>query len=214
VFLVKSIATALSKVNKGARRVSPPPDEDPWAGLFYPDDHSYGMDEDDEDDDDDDDDDDDEVLELSDSDVFSYDDDDEPYEGLYVDARWEPPHSSLDPDDFFEDLTTEQISLLGRGATLPMIETYDMQYAHERGISAYVDDYSQVYLGWNIALSADDLDGSRYMNWIYSDVFDRRERWDVTMIGGDGIENAFEARRLVRADEVDEYSDTDSDDYD
>jgi hypothetical protein len=51
------------------------------------------------------------------------------------------------------------------------------------------------------------------MNWIYGDIFDRRERWDIIMVGGDEYEDTFQAKRLRKTDEeVDEYSDTDSDD--
>jgi hypothetical protein len=66
-------------MNKGACRINPPPDEDPWAGLFHPDNHSYGTDNCGDHDDQDDDN---EVLDPSDShdDIF-YDDGDELYEG-------------------------------------------------------------------------------------------------------------------------------------
>lgn len=43
------------------------------------------------------------------------------------------------------------------------------------------------------------------MDHVYAQILDRHPRWEV--IGR-------EARRLVRQDEVDDYNDTDSDDYD
>jgi hypothetical protein len=226
VFLVKSIATTLAKANKGLPpRSSPPPCEDVWEGLFFPADHdSYADDdeddEDDEDEDDEDEDEDDEEVDTeydSDFQVFSYDSDSdaEPYTGGYVPARWEPPTNNIDPEDYaFEDLTPTQVSLIRRGCTLPMIRAYTMDYTHNDGITAFIDGYNVVNLGWTVELSADDVDGETFMHWVYNDIFERRERWDVRQPGQAG--NAFEgweARRLVRPDLVEEYSDTDSDNW-
>jgi hypothetical protein len=224
VFLVKSIATTLAKANKALpRRASPPPTEDVWEGLFFPTDHdSFGEEEDDEDDDDDDDDDDDEEGDAetdydSDFNVFSYDSEsnNEGYTGGYIPARWEPPINNIDPDDYaFEGLTPAHISLLRRGCTLNMIHNYNMDYTHADGIVAFIDGDNVVYLGWSVLLSADDDDGSTFMNWIYNDVFERRERWDVRPAGHvRNMVGRWEARRLVRPDLVDEYSDTDSDNW-
>jgi len=81
---------------------------------------------------------------------------------------------------------------------------YQMTYSHADGLIAHVDDGDQLYLGWNIRLSADDDAGEEFMDYLYKDMLDRPERWDITE--GDGRI----CHRLVAEDEVETYDTTDS----
>lgn len=229
LFLVKSMAHALHKSKQlpGAPpRVSPPPDpdHDPWNGIFIPDDSSddgsdnmggdrwsigededgnrsgdtepddYGYDDDDED--------------GWDFEGYGTPEDEEPYEGDYVQARWAPPTVFITPEDYaFEDITDEQLCMLRRGATLQMIALFSMSYTHEEGMRAVVDG-NELYLGYNIILNPEDHTGEEFMDWTVADVFERPERWDK-----DDTEDGFVAWRLVPEDEDEEYDTTDSEAY-
>jgi hypothetical protein len=221
VFIVKSIAVALTKGKEAKPGLSvarvPPPvpsDSDPWAGLFP----AVGEDEFGEDDDEDENEDldDDEDLDDEDEDdynewltsVFAYGSgsEEEPYEGEYVPPQWEPPSIDIDPTALeFEDLDEEDLSVLRRGATVEMLDMYQMTYTHEDGLVAHVDD-ELLYLGWNIRLSADDETGEEYIDYLYKDMLDRPERWDINP----GEFGARVCRRLVAEDEVENYETTDS----
>lgn len=223
LFLVKSLAHALDKSKQlpGAPpRISPPPnpDSDPWAGIFIPDDSSDEEDEGgdadrwsiDEDED----------GNRSGDTEYGYDDaedgwnfegygeDEEPYEGDYVPARWAPPTMFISPEDYaFEDLTEEQLCMLRRGATLQMIALFSMSYTHDEGLRAVVDG-NELYLGYNIALNLEDNTGEEFMDWTVADVFERPERWEK-----EDTEDGFTAWRMVQEDEDEEYDTTDSEAY-
>jgi hypothetical protein len=47
------------------------------------------------------------------------------------------------------------------------------------------------------------------MEYVYSQIMEKDPRWEIN-----GTDDDWEARRLVREEEVDNYTDTDSDEYD
>ncbi|KAI9440784.1 hypothetical protein H4582DRAFT_2074572 [Lactarius indigo] len=188
-------------------RPSPPPDlEDPWAEIFpqLQSDSESGA-EDDEDysdgwpldvmyDDDDDD---------EDEDLFQgYDNtSDDEYEGEWVMPGWEPPaHRAATPLD--PEPATDM--LLRRGATYGMIEMYDVQYSHEEGLSALVDD-TCLYLGWNIEIAEEDEDGERFVAWCLGDTETHPHRWFFSDHG--------HRHRLIRREALEEYNSTDSENW-
>ncbi|KAG0698228.1 hypothetical protein DFH29DRAFT_942389 [Suillus ampliporus] len=210
VFIVKSIASALLKVRglspntSSPTAGSPAADTDPWEGLFQPDDEieDYGSDDDDDEEDDD----------WLDEDVFSYGtgSDEEPYDGDYVFPQWAPPATGIDEEDYhFDQLGHNDLNVLRRGATLGMLHEYDMYYVHDEGLVAHDELNNRIFLGWNISLSADDEDGSRYIEWVTQDMDERPERWRMVHLDN----GKYEAHRLVPEDDVCDYSDTDSEHY-
>ncbi|KAI0369183.1 hypothetical protein BV20DRAFT_968377 [Pilatotrama ljubarskyi] len=221
LYLVKSLASAVDKARapNGVARPSPPPDdEDPWAGIFRdPTDYEnyWSTDEDDDDDEEEDDEDDAEDGEEydDDDDYWSFDgygtgEDDERYDGPYVTARWAPPGAHVSADEYpYLDADSEEFKMLRRGATLQMIELFQMNYSHDLGLTAVVEDDNVVYLGWNIELHPDDETGEEYMDWILADMYDRPERWRMIH---DALDGTWVAHRLVPQYEVEEYDNTDS----
>ncbi|KIJ65203.1 hypothetical protein HYDPIDRAFT_175217 [Hydnomerulius pinastri MD-312] len=221
VFMIKSIAAAIAKV-KGGSQVGASPgrepaanESDPWEGLFPGEDEDiedYEASDDDDDDEDDEDEDEDEEDSGWYDDVFSYgtDSDEDPYEGDYVHPQWEPPTIVIDEEDYlFDQLDESDLNVLRRGATLGMLQEYDMSYTHDDGLIAHDDGYNRIYLGWNIRLSADDETGEAYMRYIAEDMDARPERWNII----DDGEGGFEAHLLVPEEEICDYRDTDSDIY-
>ncbi|KAF9219716.1 hypothetical protein BS17DRAFT_804240 [Gyrodon lividus] len=229
VFMIKAIAAAIAKVTGGTQagglssREPASCDSDPWEGLFPGDDEEiddYGASDDEdedydqEEDDEDDSEDDNEGDEDSDSydGVFSYgtSSDEESYHGVYVHPQWEPPSVIINEDDYlFDNLDESDLNCLRRGATIGMIQGYEMQYIHEEGLIAHDERYNRTYLGWNIRLSADDETGETYMRYIAEDMEARPDRWSI-IEDDDGV---IEAHLLVPEEEVYEYRDSDSDNY-
>lgn len=203
--LLSILATARPKNATDLSRPSPPPDlDDPWAEIFpqLQSDSESGAEEDEDysdswpldvmyDDDED-----------EDEDAFlGYDNtSDDEYEGEWAMPGWEPPaHRAATPLD--PEPATD--ILLRRGATYSMIETYDVQYSHDEGLSALVDDLC-LYLGWNIEIGEDDDDGERFIEWCLADMETHRDRW---YISGHG------RHRLVRRDVLEEYNSTDTENW-
>ncbi|CCM02593.1 uncharacterized protein FIBRA_04696 [Fibroporia radiculosa] len=225
LFVVKSLASVLEKAKVSPNtppHATPPPEEDPWAGIFptansylHGDDWSgngYGdededADYDDEDEDDDYDEDDDDLS----FDGYGTPEDDEPYDGPYVHPRWAPPTVHIMPDDYPFDISIDlqELVLLRRGASLQMIDMYSMAYTHGAGIRATVDNMNIIYLGWNIELRPDDETGEEYMEWIQSDMDEHPERWEIEY----DHNGSWVAWKLVPPDEDDEYECSDSDYY-
>jgi hypothetical protein len=220
VFIIKAIAVVLikgkeAKAGSSGVRASPlPQDGDPWLGLFPPvEENEFGEDDDedgneDSEDDEDDDDDEDDYSEWL-TEVFAYGSgsEEEPYDGPYVSPQWEPPSVDIDVADLtFEDLDDDDVNVLRRGATIDMLDLYQMSYSHTEGLVAHTHG-DRLYLGWNIRLSADDETGEEFIDYLSSDIIDRPERWGVT-VGDDG---GRLCHRLVPEDEVLEYETTDSD---
>ncbi|KAI0048751.1 hypothetical protein FA95DRAFT_1539323 [Auriscalpium vulgare] len=201
LFLVKSLVSILdkAKAGPGAARPSPPPDtDDPWMDIFPV------MSDTDEDDEDDDYDvyEDDSGMEggfrfASDEDeegiAAYYNTTDEEYEGEWVAAQWEPPayrrSTPLVDDDEYLD------RILRRGPTPMMVDTFEMEYTHRHGLTAEAAGLT-IYLGWNIELGEDDLDGERFIAWCLEDMDSRTDRW---------VFDEGNASRLVREDAVGEY---------
>ncbi|KAH7885761.1 hypothetical protein F5I97DRAFT_1875210 [Phlebopus sp. FC_14] len=226
IFMIKAIAAVIGKAKGNSPAAYSPSrdpvgDSDPWEGLFPTDDEDisdYGeSDEDDEDDEDEDEDEDNEYEEEDEDsgwyeDVFSYgtDSDEEPYEGNYVHPQWAPPTVVIDEEDYvFEQLDDNDLNVLRRGATLGMLQLYDMQYAHEEGLVAHDEANNRIYLGWNVRLSADDDTGEAYMRYLAEEMDARPEKWSI-IFDDDG---GFEAHLLVQEDDVYDYRDTDSENY-
>ena len=213
LFVLKNLLSILAKgKSKGAAAVSgtsPPPDlEDPWAEIFPSQRSDSDSDaEDDEDEDYSEDDywapfdvtyDDTEDVEG----LQEYDDtSDDEYEGEWVSPSWEPPAqraaTPLDPEPHTD-------ALLRRGATYGMIETYDMQYTHQQGLTALVDELC-LSLGWNIELTDEDEDGERFISWCLEDMEMRPYRWSFDDHG--------HIHRLVRRNALEEYDSTDSENW-
>jgi hypothetical protein len=226
LFLVKSLAGALMK-SRGpdgrSKTASPPPnDEDPWNGIFYPleddwsDDGGSGesesdSDESEESEEDSDDDDVQRVVEYrygTPSDIAA----DQEIE--YAHASWAPPSLRVSPHEYdLAALRPVQISLLRRGATLPMIERFGMRYTHGVGISARLRPRHTVFIGWNISLHPEDPLGTEYMAWVDHDIDERPERWETQVdANGNGTVTSWRLEAVVDNDELD-WDTTDSEAY-
>lgn len=228
IFVIKSMTTALAKIKGTSRSVESsndiPNEVDPWEGLFL---LSEGSDEDDsgyeeeeeeadEEDEDEDEDEDEYEGEIDDDDdehsdwygnVFSYgtDSDEDQFEGEYVDPQWEPPTISDIEDDVYEPLGPHVLGILSRGVSRQMLEAYDVEYSHDYGL-VIPDGVYNIFVGWNIQLSADDENGEAYMQYLREDMDNRPERWRLF----DRQDGTFDAHLLVRDCDVHDYSDTDS----
>ncbi|KAH9888790.1 hypothetical protein C8Q73DRAFT_654623 [Cubamyces lactineus] len=222
LYLVKSLASVLDKAKapSGSVRPSPPPDDgDPWAGIFRdPTDYEdyWSTDEDDDEEDEDEDADDDDGYDEDEDDYWSFDgygtgEDEERYDGPYVSPRWAPPSVHVSPEEYpYLDPDSEDFKMLRRGATLQMIELFQMSYSHYHGLSAIVEDGNVVFLGWNIELHPDDETGEEYIDWILADMFERPERWRM-IHDPHRLAGTWTAHKLVPQYEVeDEYDNTDS----
>ncbi|TFY72451.1 hypothetical protein EVG20_g548 [Dentipellis fragilis] len=210
LFLVKSMVSLLNRAQQpaDAPRPSPAPEtEDPWAGIF-PVISADGEYNDDDDDDEVDVDDEDfaghftgpwGMYDVDDDDDDDYaDTSDDEYMGAWVRPVWEPPAFS---SEFWEDEYDEELSkLLRRGATIEMIENYNMDYDHDEGIIAQHDNLC-LHLGWNIELRGDD-NGDGYIEWLVEDMEERPERWEFV-----DDEHAY---LLVKEDRIEHYDLTDS----
>ncbi|KZV69315.1 hypothetical protein PENSPDRAFT_753508 [Peniophora sp. CONT] len=206
LYMLKSIISSIDKARAGPSRASPPLElDDPWEGIFPPlttevSDAELDSSDDEEDEDSDD------ASSMDDDggllDVYDNSSDDD-YEGDWVSPTWEPPHDlhprRLHTEPFFD-------SLLRRGATLLMIQKYDMDYTHDEGLSMEDEEGEmKLYLGWNIRLAEDDPDGSRFVEWCFEDLEARGERWRLEDGGTVGV-------RLVRSD-GERYEEGDSEEW-
>lgn len=210
LFIIKSIASAFNKAKpSGLQRGSPPPDPDPWAGIFSPDpSDSTSTDEDEEEDTEEEDED--RYDWMYGEDGYGTDSDEEPYQGDYVPARWQPPSAHVETTDFlFDDLTEEDFKMLRRGATVQMIELFHMSYSHNEGLSIVLDDGNRIYVGWNIRLHPSDYTGEEYVDHVVSDVFERSERWNVD----ERSDGSWTAWKLVRESEEVAFDTTDSEEW-
>jgi len=127
---------------------------------------------------------------------------DDEYDGAWVMPGWEPPvhraGTPLDPEPATD-------MLLRRGATYGMIEMYDVQYSHEEGLSAVVDDDMCLYLGWNIETAEEDEDGEHFIAWCLGDMEAHPDRWALSDHGN--------RHRLIRRDALEEYNTTDTENW-
>lgn len=180
----------------------------------------------DEDDHDDDDEEDEEGEEEEES-------DDDSSAPEYVTPRWEPPSVDIDPDewDFQDEDPATTLKLLRRGCSWDMLQNYEIIYSHPMGIILYLHSLDHLYrdaednqagyaargglglhrifLGWNIALHADDLDGEEFTLGMLNEIKAHPERWRITPRRD--FAGFFDARRLVRRASVEDYNTTDTD---
>ncbi|KAF9820837.1 hypothetical protein IEO21_01064 [Rhodonia placenta] len=204
IFLVKSLASAIEKAKASPSappRATPPPEDDPWAGIFLEHDSEEDWSGEESDDD------------YDDDDGWSFygygtPDDEESYEGPYAHPQWAPPTVNVSPADFpfLDSLDGDDLAMLRRGATLQMIDLFSMRYTHESGLQAVVDNANVIFLGWNIELHEGDEMGEQFMEWITGDIFERPERWEIM----EDMNGSWTAWRLVPQDEVEEYDTSDS----
>jgi hypothetical protein len=210
VFLVKNIVSSLAKAkgqhspssyNRYSNRSSPSVDGDPWEGLFpCPEDddsdQDYGVSDEDFDDASDEED---SEIEWNSFGTRSRSDE-EPYRE-YASPLWEPPTVRIRPEDIVDP---RHLSMLRRGVTEAMIEKYDMQYTHDEGLIAVVDDgehVCRIYLGWNITLREEDRTGKEYIGSALDGIYDRTFAWHVEDLPDGG----WVARRLMPVGEVEVY---------
>ncbi|KAF8972679.1 hypothetical protein BDZ97DRAFT_850495 [Flammula alnicola] len=153
-------------------------------------------------------------------------DDDDVEQHLHILPRWAPPRMTGTQYTAAEQETSETLKLLQRGCSWEMLRNYDVAYRHNSGIilslrslnHLYASDddsddeedcMNRVFLGWNISLDQDDVDGEAFITNILEDIKNNPIRWQVTRRRGVFL-GAVDARRLVRADEVEEYDTTDT----
>jgi hypothetical protein len=164
-------------------------DEDP----FYSDPGESASDHEDEDEEENDD------AEFDDADDGS-DDADLLIRRRYVRPPYAPPvYSRSTVLSEYPHVFGETLELLQRGATLLMIDRFDMRFDHQQGISIRLCGTSnKLYLGWNITRpDIHSLDGAELVEKLESDLWDHPERWDVVHVGS----MTFMAWRLVAEDE-------------
>lgn len=220
VFVIKAIATALTRMKPGPQRPPTPPcldDADPWQGIFYP---ESDLDSDEDEDDEDDEEDDDDPLNLAwdiarSLDEFGYgspddervgeqDDEDEDDEdedaSAFARPRWEPAAYSYrgEADQY---LTSDELVMIRRGCTLPMVRRYAMRFTNTDGLIARLPSGYIVYPGYNVHLGPYDPDGQVYMDSLIAEMDHYPRRWEISNEG-----NFTAMRRLARRDYSDEYS--------
>jgi hypothetical protein len=155
--------------------------------------------------------------------------DDELEDGVYVVPLWAPPRVNIDRTQYNleDDATVLSVKLLQRGCTWDMLKNNEISYSHESGIIlslpslhdlAGSDDDSdfeidvgsmnRVFLGWNIDLDEDDVDGEAFLLDILEDMKRNPRRWQFAP--RPGVLGAVDVRKLVRVSEVEDYDTTDT----
>lgn len=148
----------------------------------------------------------------------------------YVLPRWEPPTVRVHPEDY-PGVEEDILGLLRRGCSLEMVHNFHIKYSRQQGIIVslrsidhlYASDdeedsgseeghgretMHQIFLGWNISLEPDDVDGETYMRNVLIDIKNRPERWRlIPRYDGQG---SIEVKKLVAASSVDDYSTTET----
>ncbi|TDL24002.1 hypothetical protein BD410DRAFT_786710 [Rickenella mellea] len=204
LFVVKSMAALFAPDTPSSTSVPDASGEgDPWAGIFPEEvnitDDEYAGEDDDEDN---------ELdgdawsisMGFSESDpeyAVNYGSESDSYAGEYVRPMWAPPALEIDRRDVM-NATVLELGMMKRGATIGMIRRFDMRFEPENGLVAVTDSGNDVYLGYNIWLDEDDDQGTEFMTWVESDIFDRPERWDYE----DSPDGSWTAWRLVRQEEA------------
>jgi hypothetical protein len=157
-------------------------------------------------------------------------DESEVYDGVYVLARWEPPSVDIHPEDynFLEDEVDQGvITMLRRGCTLEMIQAYEVEYSHKRGLVAYLHSLDELYvyaeedpgdtdgeksnrifLGWNIKVDDADTEGEVYMQWVLNDIKECPERWQLDERRS--MPGSFDVKRMVKFEDIEDYDTTDT----
>ncbi|KAF8892120.1 hypothetical protein BD779DRAFT_1510999 [Infundibulicybe gibba] len=248
VFVVKAIASLISNAKNGGSRdpegdsAVPDPEDDPWKDLFPSEDENddsdeeyydfehavgwggfarglqYAMSSDSESEGDDEDGGDENDDENDNSSDEAY------YGEAYVAARWEPPNASeilhLLP---YHHRHPGMLSMLRRGCPHSMIQLFNMEYSHERGLVAHLSSLegvaneedlngngpNRLFLGWNVTIVQADYAGRGLINYLLHDLKDHPERWELT--ARLDVPGAFDASMLVRARDVEQYDTSDTD---
>ncbi|GLB43372.1 putative RING-type zinc-finger [Lyophyllum shimeji] len=199
-------------------------DEDDYSSIDSGGDDDGGVYRREDDDDDDDDEDDEEGPYSEDEDGYDID------ENVYVPAQWEPPSVTVDPEDYVfrnEGVAASTLRMLRRGCTLDMIRIFSITYSHNRGLVAHLHSLDEiwpypdnglpggtmprnnrVFLGWNIKLDPADHSGEAYMQEILSELKENPARW--TWAERSNVRGAYDVKRLVRMEEVEDYDTTDT----
>lgn len=80
------------------------------------------------------------------------------------------------------------LELLQRGATMRMIDRYNMRMDPSGGIVARLDELDEVYLGWNIKLPENDhSDGRKFMEWVKKNIAHNRLNWGLYALNGRNV---------------------------
>ncbi|KAK2465706.1 hypothetical protein APHAL10511_002250 [Amanita phalloides] len=151
--------------------------------------------------------------------VHSSDEDD-----IYVRPRWQPASRFAGFQNGLGDNenNSQTISLLRRGCPLQMILSFHMTYSREDGIIAHVSSFnpglflndmgtdtdvmSRVLLGWNIEVDEEmDKYGCMFMQRTLLDLEQFPQRWDINLRLGATSTRAYDAIRLVKLSEVEDY---------
>lgn len=121
------------------------------------------------------------------------------YRQQYVRPPYAPPiYSRGTVLNEYPNAYGENLELLQRGATLLMIDRYDMRFDRQHGISLRLPGGNKMYVGWNITRPhIHSLDGSELVERLEYDLYDNQERWEVVHVGA----AVFIAWRLVPEDE-------------
>ncbi|KAL5531379.1 hypothetical protein ACEPAG_4256 [Sanghuangporus baumii] len=92
---------------------------------------------------------------------------------------WTPPRFRAQMTrDLYPGISADNLRLIQRGATYPMILRYNMRYEPDEGIAVWSDEGAEIYLGWNILLSDNDSsDGRRFMEWVKKNIHEEPESW-------------------------------------
>lgn len=126
-------------------------------------------------------------------------DEEDAYTGNYVRPPWAPPIIDI-PHSPVIDLDT--LRMLRRGATMEMIERFDMRYDSSCGLMvSLMDGYLNVCLGWNIELMIGDENGAEFMEWVQDDIQHRPDRWEIQHVENEDVTNCW---KLVREDGEDD----------
>ncbi|KAF6753071.1 hypothetical protein DFP72DRAFT_814446, partial [Ephemerocybe angulata] len=149
----------------------------------------------------------------------------------YVEPQWEPPTVHVDSHEYGPETDDNALSLLRRGCTWEMVQNFTIHYSHRQGIvvslrsidELYISDdeesdsddetgreaLHQIYLGWNIHLDEDDIDGDAYMHGVLVDIKDHPEAWRlIPRYDGHG---SMDVKKLVSAGSLEDYYTSDTD---
>lgn len=145
-------------------------------------------------------------------------------QSFYSLPRWAPPRmaNNMAEYDPVDSVSSMKIKLLQRGCSWPMLQTYDIAYHHHCGIiltlpslnhshpsnsDASADGINHIYLGWNIDLEHNDIEGTVYITEVLEDIKNHPSRWQMRPRFG---EWGIDVWRLVQADETEDYDTTDT----
>jgi len=173
--------------------------------------------------------------EVDDDLIDSSSDDDQPnLARRYIIPRSVQPIMEISPVQLRSTSDDEEhLELLRRGCTSEMIDAHDITYSPQAGIVVYLqsldsldghnrsgDVYSghsnrgnknRIFLGWNIFLEEDDVDGMLYLTNVLADIKRTPARWRIsTRSGRSGVQDV---QRLIQGEDESGYDSTDSESF-